>query len=832
MRLFKPNLILSIIAALGLLPQPAESQSVFAPGERFEEVVVFRGLPVSTAMAFAPGERVYLTVKTGVVRVAEKGALLAQPFVDISAEVNRSTDRGLLGIAVDPDFPQKPFVYLSYVYDPPGTAQDSADPRLIRVVRFTADAAQGYNVAVPGSMEVILGKNSTAENMSPPVPLGDPNVPERASCMTGLRMDGSPIEDCIPCDAVSHTAGTLQFGPDRTLIASFGDGSDYDRPSTCSFRSFDLNAMSGRIVRVNPDSGAGVPGNPFYDSANPFANRSKVWAYGFRNPFRVTLNPRNGQIYAGDVGTSYYEEINVGKGAYFGWPCYEGGFLAKATQEGPADESIPQVGFKKDPGTIDTCNAWYAKGQGAVTKPFFTYRHPYDSTGKDLGSSITGVAFYDGDAYPEQYRGALFYADYAQRFIRYLTFDSLGRPIRHDFAQESSPLGAVQLITGPDTNIYAVYLDLKSRTSEVRRFTYQQGPNSLPVVRAKGSPTAGDAPLTVTFSSTGTYDPDGQSLSYTWSFGDGSAPSSEENPVHVYTGVGTFTAVLKVKEKSTPFAESQEEVTIRTGVTPPLAFIDAPAAGTRYEIGKEVQFSGHATVAGNVSASLTWLVLQRHNQHEHLVAELSGPSGSFMPEEHSDNTSYELCLSASVGEGLADQKCLPLLPKTASYSVTSVPRGAIVTYIDDERELIAPAVFEPIVGSQQTLVAAPFHAGKTFERWSDGVKDPARSFVVSDAPMSFQAIYVNQAPRASASVKKLTARRSLYQFDASRSIDPEGESLRFTWSFPDGSSRSGAVVTKRFTKAGTYRVVLTVRDRLGTIARKTLRLVVKSGSRR
>ncbi len=817
--------LIAIFSSLLLVTQVAWAQSVFAPGERFTEEVVFRGLPVSTAVAFAPGERVYLAVKTGLVMVAVSGAVRTQPFLDISAEVNKSTDRGLLGIAVDPDFPEKPYIYLAYVYDPPGSTPDSQDPRVVRVVRVRADSSKGYNEAVPGSMEVILGKNSRAEFMAPPVPAGDPNTPERSSCMTGLTMAGEAVPDCIPCDALSHTAGTLQFGPNRTLIASFGDGSDYDRPSTLSFRSQDLDSMAGRVVRVDPDTGVGVPGNPYYDAERPDSNRSKVWSLGFRNPFRVTLNQANGQIYAGDVGTSYYEEINVGKGALFGWPCYEGGFLNRATLEGMADESIPQVGFKQAPETIYACNALYARGQGAVTKPLFTYRHPYDSTGKDLGSSITGIAFYEGSSYPASYRGALFYADYAQRFIRYLTFDSFGRPTRHDFAQESSPLGAVQLITGPDTNIYAVYIDLKTRTSEIRRFKYLEGQNTPPTVRLKALPAAGDIPLTVSFSSTGTYDADGQALSYTWDFGDGSVRSTEENPTHVYTRVGAFAATLTVTEKTAPFTESSEEIMVRTGVSPPVAIIDYPLPGVRYQIGRPITFSGHATVSAGDAPSLTWLVLQRHNQHEHLVTEISGASGSFVPEEHSDNTSYELCLSASAGEGLVDNRCLPILPETAQYKVSSIPGGAIITYIDDERELIAPALFGPIVGSEQTIVASGVHAGRSFERWSDGLRSPARTFVVDSQPRTFQAIYVNRPPKAVARAQRLNKRGS-FRFDASASSDPEGEPLRYVWSFPDGSSRAAARLSKRFARPGVYRVVLTVRDRLGTVGTRVLRVVV------
>jgi glucose/arabinose dehydrogenase len=141
-------------------------ESQFATGERFIEEIVVEGIPISTAIAFAPDSRIFVALKDGAVRVVQNGQLLSTPFLDISAMVNKATDRGLLGIAVDPNFPTKPFVYLAYVWDPPGFTPDGKDSRLIRIVRYSADAAKGYNVAVPGSEEVILGKNSRPDYLS------------------------------------------------------------------------------------------------------------------------------------------------------------------------------------------------------------------------------------------------------------------------------------------------------------------------------------------------------------------------------------------------------------------------------------------------------------------------------------------------------------------------------------------------------------------------------------------------------------------------------------------------------------------------------------------
>ena len=808
-------MLVAVTALIGVTESvPGHAESVFAAGERFIEEVVVEGIPISTAIAFAPDSRMFVALKEGSVRVIQDGKLLPTPFIDISSIVNKSTDRGLLGIAVDPRFPQKPYIYLAYVWDPPGFTPDGKDSRPIRVARYVADGAQGYNVAVAGSEEVILGKNSLPEFIAPP-PVGiEVSYPERASCMTGLTMAGTPIEDCIACDSLSHSAGSLMFAADGTLLASFGDGANYDFPSQVAFNSQNLDAMSGRVVRVDPDTGAGVPGNPFYDAMRPNSNRSKVWSYGYRNPFRFTINPANGQVYAGDVGTSYYEEVNAGKGANFGWPCYEGGFADRSQQEGQATISERQVGFKRAPATVDFCNAMYAKPPGTVTAPLFTYRHPYDATGKDLGSSITGVAFYSGSSYPSKYKGALFFADYARLFIKYLTFDAKGVPTVHEFAKEAgSNLGAVQLMSGPDTNIYAVFLDLKTRTGAVRRFRPIIGANNPPTAKLSADPLTGSTPLIVSFSSVGSLDVDGQPISFLWDFGDGQT-STEPNPLHVYSQVGAFTAKLTVKEDTSPFATSSKSIVIRTGVNPPVAFIDTPDVSMRYEIGKPISFSGRTDPSTGVE--MTWSILQRHNLHEHLIDEVSGAGGSFTPVEHCDNCGYELCLSAKGQGGLIDQKCRTLPPLTVEYTFASVPPGASITYIDEEKEVLAPYVAHPIVNSRQTISASAVSGGRSFSRWTDGVRDTARTFVVRADPETFTALYVNMPPKIKVGLIKArgTSSRAV-KLDAGGSRDPEGEPLRFVWKFSDGKLLRGARVSKVFRRAGRYTVTLTVRDRLG-----------------
>ena len=808
------------------------AQSILVPDSGFVEETILSDLPPTTGVAFGPEGRTYLALKEGIVRVATGGTLLPTPFIDISAMTNRRTDRGLGGIALDPQFPTRPYVYLFFTYDPPELLADDTTPRVSRLIRVQADAAKDYNVALPGSIEVILGKNSTAQNTASRLAVGATIIPEPASCMTGLTMDGTPIEDCLPSDEQSHSAGTLIFGSDGYLYASHGDGASYNGASKVSLRSQMVESLSGKVLRIDPNTGQGVPGNPFYDPAAPGSNRSRVWSLGMRNPFRITVNPATGQVYQGDVGTSSWEEVNSGKGTNHGWPCYEGGNSTNDTVGTGTTVSIVNTAFKNFSRTSAFCAALYNQGLGAVVPPLFSYKHPVDAAGKDLGASITGVAFYSGATYPVKYRGALFLADYAQRSIRYLTFDPKGFPTVNPFANEiSASAGPVQLVIAPDTNLYAMFLDLVARKSQLRRYRYTGSNNTPPTVVLKANPVGGSIPLAVSFSTAGTSDADGQSLSYSWDFGDGTgAGETSPNPVHVYQTVGTFEARVTVRETTAPFAESTTDAIIRTGVTPPRVHIVSPATDATYAIGDTITFSGYAEFEGSrvPDTALTWSVIQQHNLHEHLLDEVPGVnSGSFETSEHSDNTRFMVCLYATAGTGLNDQACVTINPRTTDATFLSEPTGAQMTYVDEELQFLAPYTAHPIENSEQTVIAPLIHQSRSFSKWSDGSSSRERVFTVQPTPMTFTAIYENRAPSASIAASPLAGPAPLtVVLSGASSSDPEDTGLRYTWSFEGVQFADTVTTTKTFSQPGQYPVTLRVTDSLGLYSEVLSTIVV------
>src|SRR5262249_21150342 len=144
-----------VVAALGALvvvgsPAPSGATITFTPSG-FVEGVVASNLPFAAGVAFAPGGRLVLTLKGGVVRVYQNGTLLPTPFLDITSQVSNSNDRGLLGVAIHPDFPHTPYIYLLFTWNPPGFSNIAIGARVSRLIRVEADPAQGYNVALPGS---------------------------------------------------------------------------------------------------------------------------------------------------------------------------------------------------------------------------------------------------------------------------------------------------------------------------------------------------------------------------------------------------------------------------------------------------------------------------------------------------------------------------------------------------------------------------------------------------------------------------------------------------------------------------------------------------------
>lgn len=810
---------------------PARAALVFATGVTgFTSDLVVGGLPFLTAISFAPDGRMFIALKSGVVRVYKNGALLATPFVDISSLVGDRHDRGLLGIAVHPEFPDQPYVYLLYTHDPAGVTPDVDGARVAQLLRVEADPAFSHDRALTsaGSRVVLLGTNSTLANIGNPTNGRDHAKP---SCMTGFSMAGAPVHDCIPSDENSHTIGTVAFAPDGSLFAGAGDGADYTTVDPRALRAQMLDSLAGKILRIDPITGAGLPDNPFYQPGSPHSNRSKVWAYGLRNPFRFTIRPGTAEAYVGDVGWNNWEEINTGKGANFGWPCYEGGVVTGGGNEGGNTTSRRQSGYETTGSTSAQCAALYAQGLAAVKRPVFAYNHGSDGAGATGGASANAGAFYTGTVYPTQYRDAQFITDYNRRWVRYLRFDASGNAIVHNFLSENAGIGMVQVTTGPDTNLYVILY--RSSGSEVRRIRYTAGGNTPPTAVAAATPTIGTAPFAVQFSSLGTFDPDAQGLTLAWNFGDGGSSSAAE-PSHTYMTSGVYDVTLTATEQTAPFASDVATVRITVGNEPPIATITAPLDGGAYRIGDLIAYAGSGTSGGIPLApsQLSWELRLHHNQHVHFDPLGTGAGGALEAIEHGDETWLELCLTATVPPDLTDTRCVSLEPVKTPVTLASEPTGAVLVYQDEGIGVPTPGILHPIVGSVQTVIAPAVQLSRSFQGWSDGEDERERSFAVGETPLSFTALYANTDPTAVASAIPTSGGPAplLVEFDGAASSDPEGDALQHEWDFGDGASATGPAASHAYTAPGSYTATLTVRDALGAEHETTLPIEVHGDS--
>lgn len=398
--------------------------------EGFALEAVQGGLELPTSAAPASG-RVFVTEKAGTVQVLEPdtggGYAVPREVLDLTAEVYDDSDAGLIGVAVDPDFADNGYVYLSFVRD------DGVDDRRSQqVVRFTWDG----DVLDPDSRHVVLGR------------VTGPDCSAQANISTA---------DCVPLIGGAHTIGDLAFDPEGRLLVGVGDGSLYGnqglaaRPHT--LRAQDPAVLAGKVLRIDPVTGRGVPDNPLY-SGDGSSNASRVLALGFRNPFRFTLH--DGVLVVGDVGESAWEEVDTlhledlgEEPPNFGWPCLEG--------QGPTS-----LGDVSDPGSPwHTCQA--VRAEGATEAPAHVYSHA------GPGGSISGGAFLDDVSYPDGWRGQYVFGDYARNRIWTADVSDHGEVSGvSDFASSAGADRPVKFFTGPDGLVWTVAIG----SGSLRRLRY------------------------------------------------------------------------------------------------------------------------------------------------------------------------------------------------------------------------------------------------------------------------------------------------------------------------------------------------------------------------
>jgi hypothetical protein len=265
---------------------------------------------------------------------------------------------------------------------------------------------------------------------------------------------------------------------------------------------------------------------------------------------------------------------------------------------------------------------------------------------------------------------------------------------------------------------------------EIRRISYANNP---PNAVATANPTSGPAPLTVQFNGSGSSDPDGDALSYSWDLnGDGTyGDSTAANPSFTYTAAGTFSVTLRVTDaRGASSVSAPVTITVGAGNTPPTPVIDSPSSSLTWAVGDTINFSGHATDTqdGTLLASrLSWKLIIHHcttGCHTHDVQTITGvASGSFSAPDHDYPSYLEIQLTATDSGGLATTTSVDnIQPKTVNLTFQTSPGGLQLTAGPTTAK--APFTITAIQKATLQLIAPnqPFRNGKTYKfvSWSDG----------------------------------------------------------------------------------------------------------------
>jgi glucose/arabinose dehydrogenase len=406
------------LLALGLLA-PAAAPAAVPAG--FSDTLLVN-LAEPTALTFTPDGRMLITTQDGQLRVFAEGSLLATPALDLAAPPTRvctNSERGLLGVALHPQFAANGHLYLFYTFRRPDQTCVN------RVSRFTLDE----NVIDPESELVLI------DNM--PSPVGQ------------------------------HNAGDLEIGRDGYLYVAVGDGgTDYAGDSgsqNANDAARDLHALVGKVLRITDDGGI-PPGNPFQGAGTarcnvdglttPGTTCQETFAWGLRNPFRFAFDPNDPgtRFFVNDVGTSHYEEVNLGQaGADYGFNVCEGTHVA---------------------GTHTPC----LTAPPGMVSPLFEYAHDatVPGTSEDNCGAVTGGAFVPNGLWPG-FDGVYLAADLVCGAIFRLT-ELEGQWTAADFAAGLGIGSVVHLRFGPHGDGQALYYATYAGGGQVRRISYDQPP--------------------------------------------------------------------------------------------------------------------------------------------------------------------------------------------------------------------------------------------------------------------------------------------------------------------------------------------------------------------
>ncbi|MEU0662550.1 ThuA domain-containing protein [Streptomyces lavendulocolor] len=621
--------------ALGTPPVlAADTPAPAAAEEQFQQVTLAKGgeeVGEPMSLAVMPDRSVLHTSRNGELRRTDAAG---DTEVIGTVPVYSHDEEGLQGVALDPGFARNRAIFLYYAppLDTPagdapndGTAADFAPyDGVNRLSRFT------------------LKPDGTLDNASEKKVLDIPAT--RGICC--------------------HVGGDIDFDAQGNLYLSTGDDSNpfasdgftpiderptrnpaYDARRT----SGNTNDLRGKILRIKvaDDGSYTVPdGNLF--APGTARTRPEIYAMGFRNPFRFSVDQRTGVLYVGDYGpdagaadpargpAGQVEFARVTRPGNFGWPFCTGDNdpyvdydFATKVSGAPFDCAAPKNDSPHNTGLVDLPPAepaWIPYDGGSL---------PEFGTGSE---SPMGGPVYRYDAanpspvkFPESFDGDFFAGEFGRRWIKRIEHGPDGT------VQSVSPVPwtgtqVMDMAFGPDGALYVLDYGTAwfggDENSGLYRIENATGGRS-PVAEASANRTSGTAPLRVAFSSAGTTDADGDPLTYSWDFGDGTGTSTAANPTYTYRRNGTYTATVTARDASGRTGSASVRVVV--GNTAPRVTLDLPADGALFGFGDEIPFKVTVTDPedGTIDcAKVKVTYILGHDSHGHPVTSANGCTGT------------------------------------------------------------------------------------------------------------------------------------------------------------------------------------------------------------
>ncbi|MEV1096599.1 PQQ-dependent sugar dehydrogenase [Streptomyces sp. NPDC049952] len=623
----------TLLAAAGALGAQQEPAGAAPAAAEFQQVTLAKGVAETgepMTLAVLPDRSVLHTSRDGTLRLTD-----AAGTTKVAGRLNVYThdEEGLQGVGVDPGFTTNRFVYLYYapqLSTPAGDAPANGS---------TADFApfDGVNRL----SRFVLRTDGTLDTA------------------TEKKVLDVPASRGLCC----HVGGDIDFDAQGNLYLSTGDDSNPfasdgytpidERPTRnpaydAQRSAGNTNDLRGKVLRIK----VGADGSYTVPAGNLFApgtarTRPEIYAMGFRNPFRMTVDKPTGVVYLGDYGpdagtasaargpAGQVEFNRITKAGNYGWPyctgrndAYADYNFATSASGAAFSCSAPRNTSPNNTGLTDlpaAQPAWIPYDGGSV--PEF---------GSGSESPMGGPVYrYDAAStspvkFPESFDGDFFAGEFGRKWIKRIEQAGDGT-VQSVNAFPWQGTQVMDMAFGPDGALYVLdygtgYFN-GDENSAVYRIENVTGGRS-PLAQVSADRTSGTSPLTVRFSSAGTSDPDGDPLTYAWKFGDGGT-STAAGPSHTYTADGQYTAELTVSDGTGRTATASVAVTV--GNTAPTVKLELPLDGRVIDPGAAVPFRVTVTDPedGTVDCSkvkVTFII--GHDSHGHPQTSATGCSGT------------------------------------------------------------------------------------------------------------------------------------------------------------------------------------------------------------